>query len=215
MGNVNYQRELDNILSDLPTIEPPKSLLLHSCCAPCSTYVLKYLSQYFAITLYFYNPNITEEIEYQRRLLEQRRLIETLNKTEKVKYLITIIEAPYEVQEFHDCVKGLEQELEGGKRCEACFRLRLEASAKIAKELGSDYFTTTLTISPRKNSKLLNEVGQEVAERYQEQFLPSDFKKKEGYKQSVQLSELYELYRQDYCGCVYSKRQREEEVNKK
>lgn len=207
MGNLNYQKELEKILSNLPMQEPPPSLLLHSCCAPCSTYVLQYLSQYFAITLYFYNPNITDEVEYSRRLEEQRRLITAFNELEEVRYPITIVAASYKAQEFYDCVKGLEQELEGGKRCEACFRLRLEASAKVAKELKNDYFTTTLTISPRKNSELLNRIGQEVGEQYKEQFLPSDFKKKEGYKQSVQLSETYGLYRQDYCGCVYSKRQ--------
>lgn len=208
-NKINHQKELEKILFNLPMKDSPQSLLLHSCCAPCSTYVLKYLSQYFAITLYFYNPNITEKAEYERRLIEQKRLIATLNTLEEVIYPIIIVESSYKVQEFYDCAKGLEEELEGGKRCEACFRLRLEASAQVAKELGSDYFTTTLTISPRKNSKLLNEIGQEMAEKYHEQFLPSDFKKKEGYKQSVQLSELYELYRQDYCGCIYSKRQQE------
>lgn len=181
------------------------SLLLHSCCAPCSSYVLEYLSQYFRITVFYYNPNITDQQEYDLRVQEQERLIREL----PARYPIRFVAGAYEPSSFYQVVKGLEKEPEGGARCEKCFVLRLEETAQLAKAEGYDYFTTTLTISPLKNAPLLNEIGEALAEQYQVAFLNSDFKKKNGYKRSTELSAQYGLYRQDYCGCIYSKVERE------
>lgn len=200
--NRNYQKELDKLLAE-EGIEG-KRLLLHSCCAPCSSYVLVYLRQYFRITVFYYNPNITEQPEYEKRREEQKRLIAALN-TEADGFPIEVREAPYEPEVFLEMAAGLETCPEGGARCERCFRLRLEATAKLAKEQEFDYFTTTLTISPLKNAGLLNEIGQQLAGQYQVSFLPSDFKKKGGYQQSIILSRKYDLYRQNYCGCIFSK----------
>jgi len=175
-------------------------LLLHSCCAPCSSYVLEYLSQYFAITVLYYNPNIFPEEEYRKRVEEQKKLIAAL----PVKHPVSFVEGRYQPEEFFAVAKGLEDVPEGGERCRKCFRLRLEETAKLAAEGGYDYFTTTLSISPLKNAQALNEIGQELATVYEVPYLPSDFKKRGGYQRSIELSREYELYRQSFCGCVYS-----------
>ena len=202
---VNYQRKLDDIIKTLDPAAPPPKLLLHSCCAPCSSYVLEYLTQYFSITVFYYNPNIYPPEEYDHRVKELQRLINEL----PVKNPVTLVERGYDPQEFYNAVKGLENIPEGGERCFACYRLRLERTAQLAAELGADYFTTTLSISPYKNSAKLNEIAEELSEVYSLAALPSDFKKKNGYKRSIELSAEYGLYRQDYCGCVFSKRERE------
>ena len=210
----NYQKELEKKIQKLQVEQKVPSLLLHACCAPCSSYVLEYLAEYFHITVFFYNPNITEAEEYQKRVEEEKRLIREL----PVKYPVSFIEGAYEPERFVAEVKGLEQVPEGGARCEKCFMLRLSETAKLAQKEGFDYFTTSLTISPLKNAALLNKVGETAAAQYcqgETAFLNSDFKKKNGYKRSVELSELYGLYRQDYCGCVYSKLQREQEKKEK
>ncbi len=198
----NYQKKLEKIIETISKEEKPKRLLLHSCCAPCSSYVLEYLSQYFEITVFYYNPNISPETEYRMRVEEQQRLIQQM----PLKYPVSFLEGTYCPDYFYNMVKGLEDVPEGGERCFLCYRMRLEESAKIARENGFDYFTTTLTISPLKNAQKLNEIGQELAEKYEVPFLPSDFKKKNGYKRSTELSREYGLYRQNYCGCVFSKR---------
>lgn len=205
MNKRNYQKELEKILS-IQT--EPKHLLLHSCCAPCSSYVLEYLSKYFRITVFFYNPNITASAEYFKRVEEQKRLIEIFND-QPGRYPIDCIEGDYVPGKFLDMTKGMEHCPEGGERCFLCYRMRLEESAKTALAIHADYFTTTLTISPLKNAQKLNEIGEALAEEYGVTWLPSDFKKKEGYKRSVELSAEYDLYRQDYCGCAYSKAERE------
>ena len=201
MNKVNYQKELDKIIENAVKQGVTPTLLLHSCCAPCSSYVLKYLSDFFKITLVYYNPNIFPEEEYRKRVSEQERLINEL----PVKNPITFIEAKYDPQTFFDKVKGLEKEPEGGARCTVCYEMRMREAAIYAKEGGFDYFTTTLSISPLKNAQKINDIGCALAEEYGVKHLPSDFKKKEGYKQSVQLSAEYNLYRQNFCGCVYSK----------
>lgn len=198
----NYQKKLEKIIETISKEEKPKRLLLHSCCAPCSSYVLEYLSQYFEITVFYYNPNISPETEYRMRVEEQQRLIQQM----PLKHPVSFLEGTYCPDYFYNMVKGLEDVPEGGERCFLCYRMRLEESAKIARENGFDYFTTTLTISPLKNAQKLNEIGQELAEKYEVPFLPSDFKKKNGYKRSTELSREYGLYRQNYCGCVFSKR---------
>jgi predicted adenine nucleotide alpha hydrolase (AANH) superfamily ATPase len=197
----NFQKELDNLLIDLDTKGVTPSLLLHSCCAPCSSYVLEYLSQYFNITIYYYNPNISYEEEYERRTLEQQKLIQEM----PVKNPIQFMQGEYETERFYDLAKGLEKEQEGGERCFRCYELRLEKTAKLAKEMGFDFFTTTLSISPLKNASKLNEIGEQLSSKYEVSYLFSDFKKKNGYKRSIELSKEYDLYRQDYCGCIYSK----------
>ncbi len=205
MNKINYQKELDRIIERNRTDGVTPELLLHVCCAPCSSYCLEYLSEHFDITVYYYNPNISPESEYRFRLSEEERYI----SLRKFKNPVSITESVYDPREFFDAVQGLEREPEGGKRCEKCFRLRLEASARKAKELGMDCFTTTLTISPLKNAALLNEIGFEMGEKYGVAWLPSDFKKREGYKRSIVLSREYDLYRQNYCGCVFSKNNRD------
>lgn len=210
--NRNYSKELEQILGNEQN--RGKRLFLHSCCAPCSSYVLEYLRKFFAITVFYYNPNITEQEEYFKRVEEQKRLIrefnrqlEDVNLTEA--YPIEVIEGDYQRELFFDSVKGLENCKEGGERCFVCYELRLRETAKRAKELQADYFTTTLTISPLKNAAKLNEIGERLAQEYSVPFLPSDFKKKNGYQRSIELSKEYDLYRQDYCGCIYSKLERE------
>lgn len=203
MQKINYQKELDKIINGIKETDEAPKLLIHSCCAPCSSYVLEYLSQYFKITVFYYNPNIYPEEEYDKRVEEQKRLIKEL----PVKNPVEFIEGRFDPAEFYDAVRGLEQVKEGGERCFACFRLRLEETAKLAKRLGADYFTTTLSISPHKNAQKLNEIAGELSRIYDIKNLPSDFKKKEGYKRSVELSAEYHLYRQDYCGCVFSQRE--------
>ena len=204
--NRNFQKELEAIIEQNRKNGIVPSLLLHSCCAPCSSYCLEYLSQYFKITVLYYNPNLFPAGEYERRVFEQKKLVVAL----PTKYPVTLVEMKGEPEEFYSAVKGLEHIREGGERCFACFRLRLERAARYAKENGFDFFTTTLTISPLKNAQKLNEIGEAAGVKFGVRHLPSDFKKKDGYKRSVELSKVYGLYRQDYCGCVFSKREREE-----
>ena len=199
MQKRNYQKELESVLS---TLTGTPRLLLHSCCAPCSSYVLEYLSQYFAITVLYYNPNISPKEEYELRKAEQIRLIQEGNW----KNPVTFLDCDWDNDAFSAISDGLESAPEGGVRCFACYRLRLEAAAKAAKEGNFDYFTTTLSISPLKNAEKLNAIGEELAAIYGVKHLPADFKKKEGYKRSIELSRLYHLYRQNYCGCIYSKK---------
>ena len=204
--SIFYKDILNKELSKIKEAGITPRLLLHSCCAPCSSYVLEYLSQYFKITVLYYNPNLFPAGEYERRVSEQKKLVSAL----PTKYPVTLVEMKGEPEEFYSAVKGLEHIREGGERCFACFRLRLERAARYAKENGFDFFTTTLTISPLKNAQKLNEIGEAAGEKFGVRHLPSDFKKKNGYKRSVELSKVYGLYRQDYCGCVFSKREREE-----
>lgn len=211
----NYQKELDKMLSKLEKDNQlGKRLFLHSCCAPCSSYVLEYLRNYFQITVFYYNPNISMEDEYQKRVEEQKRLIDAYNeqcKEHPKLYPIAVIEGDYEPQCFYDMAKGMEQCPEGTERCFACYELRLRKTAAYAKEGSYDYFATTLTISPLKNAKKLNEIGERLSEEYGIPWLVSDFKKRNGYKRSIELSAEYGLYRQDYCGCIYSKVEREKQ----
>lgn len=199
----NYQRELDGIIEELKSQGQVPRLLLHSCCAPCSSYVLEYLSGFFRITVFFYNPNIYPPKEYMARAEEEKRLIKEM----PFVYPVDMVEGSYEPEEFYQAVKGLEGEPEGGARCEKCFELRLYQAASMAKAGGYDYFTTTLTISPLKSAPMLNQIGERIGRETGVEFLPSDFKKRDGYRRSVQLSKEYGLYRQDYCGCVYSRNQ--------
>ena len=225
----NYQKELDKIIDEIDVGEKSvPSLFLHSCCAPCSSYVLEYLRRYFRITVFYYNPNISMEEEYRKRAAEQKRLIAAYNEALSKEYVrggntqdviiqdkevegypIEIIEGDYEPKCFYEIARGLEQCPEGGERCFACYELRLGETAKRAQAGKYDYFSTTLTISPLKNAVKLNEIGERLAGEYGVSWLPSDFKKKGGYQRSIELSKEYDLYRQDYCGCVYSKEERE------
>ena len=208
MNKINYQRELDQILAEITAKGEVPTLLLHSCCAPCSSYVLSYLASYFRITLYYYNPNISPKEEYQKRVQEQMRLIREL----PVRYPICFEEGVYDSERFFEMAKGMEDIPEGGERCFICYELRLREAARLAAEGGYDFFTTTLTISPLKNAQKLNEIGSQLAEEYHVACLPSDFKKKGGYLRSIELSRQYDLYRQDYCGCVFSKRERDKRI---
>ena len=201
-NNRNYQKEMERVIAGLQGNK--KSLLLHSCCAPCSSAVLEKLQEIFEITVFFYNPNISEDFEYYKRVEEQKRLIEEFCK-KNPSSPISIIEGEYCPQEFYTIAKGLETCPEGGERCFRCYGLRLEKTAQEARKGNYDFFTTTLTISPLKNAAKLNEIGEAMALKYECTFLPSDFKKKEGYKRSIELSKEHQLYRQDFCGCVYSK----------
>ena len=207
MNKRNYQKELDKVLEGL-TFRP--SLLIHSCCAPCSSYVLTYLRQYFDITVLYFNPNIYPAEEFDRRAAEQKRLIEALNGLPGDNAEIRFVQGEYDPQVFFDMAKGLETVPEGGERCFKCYELRLREAAEYARNGGYDYFTTTLSISPLKNAEKLNEIGERLADEYGTAHLPSDFKKRNGYKISCELSREYGLYRQDYCGCVYSQRERNE-----
>lgn len=206
--NVNYQRKLDQMLQELSVEAEEKgkvpTLLLHSCCAPCSSYVLEYLSNHFQIIIFYYNPNISEEKEYRKRVEEQKRLISEL----PVKYPVSFLEGNYDTESFEEAIKGLEHLGERSERCYACYRLRLTEAARIAKEKKMDYFTTTLSVSPHKNANWLNEIGEQMEQEYGVPYLYSDFKKRNGYKRSIELSEQYHLYRQDFCGCKYSKAER-------
>lgn len=200
MQKINYQRELDALISSLRNT--PR-LLLHACCAPCSSYVLEYLSNYFEITVLYYNPNISPEEEFQKRAEELRRLISEM----EFKNPVSLIVDEYDHGEFLNAVKGLETAPEGGERCFVCYRLRLKRAAKYSAEHGFDYFCSTLSISPLKNAQKLNEIGAELSEIYSVSSLPNDFKKKGGYLRSIELSREYYLYRQNYCGCTFSKSQ--------
>lgn len=219
---MNYQLELEKIMNNPQN--RGKKLLLHSCCAPCSSYVLVYLSTFFDITVFYYNPNISDAAEYEKRVQEQKRFIASFHEKKRLEekdqigvfYPISFIEGNYEPELFYKAVKGLEHLREGGERCERCFELRLRKTAEIACQNGFDYFTTTLSISPMKNAKILNTLGEAIAVESDQvtSYLYSDFKKKDGYKQSIALSKEFDLYRQDFCGCVFSKRSSEEEAQK-
>lgn len=226
----NYQKELDRIIESISMNDKSvPTLFLHSCCAPCSSYVLEYLRSYFRITVFYYNPNISMEDEYSKRVAEQKRLIAAYNealsensvqsrKQQNMQtqekngnnrgYFIEIVEGDYKPERFYEIARGLEQCPEGEERCFNCYELRLRETAKRAQAGKYDYFTTTLTISPLKNAAKLNEIGERLAEEYGVSWLPSDFKKKGGYQRSIELSREYDLYRQDYCGCVYSREER-------
>ncbi|MBP5415393.1 MAG: epoxyqueuosine reductase QueH [Lachnospiraceae bacterium] len=209
MNKINYNTEMESIISSLDGRVP--NLLLHSCCAPCSSACLEVLTPHFNVTRLYYNPNITDASEYDHRLDEEKRYIETLNNNRgfdngNAFHPISMIDARYEPDEFFEAVKGYEDCPEGGDRCFICYELRLREVAITAHAHGFDYFTTTLTLSPLKNCDKLNEIGQRLSKEYGVLFLPSDFKKKDGYKRSIQLSNDYDLYRQNYCGCIFSKR---------
>ena len=204
MNKINYQKELDKVIEVLQRQGRVPRLLLHSCCAPCSSYVLEYLSRYFEITVFYYNPNIYPPEEFGKRMEEQKRLIAQL----PAEHPISFLDGPYEPERFYEMARGLEQVPEGGERCFKCYRLRLSETAEMARAGKYDYFTTTLSISPLKNAEKLNEIGGQLAKDYGVDYLYSDFKKRNGYKRSTELSREYGLYRQDYCGCVFSMRER-------
>ena len=206
---MNYQKELEKLLVKLEKEGRTPRLLLHSCCAPCSSYVLEYLSKHFEITVFYYNPNIFPESEYTKRILEQQTLIG------EMKYPVSFIAGNYDKEKFYEMAKGLEHLKEGKERCYKCYALRLEETARLAREGEFDYFTTTLSISPMKNADKLNEIGTMLGRKYGVEYLQSDFKKKNGYKRSIELSKEYDLYRQDYCGCVYSMQERKINDNKR
>lgn len=201
---MNYDIEMEKQMKDYP--EGTK-LLLHACCAPCSSAVLERIASHFQITILYYNPNISKEEEYQKRINELRRFVDSIHP----KYKVSILEGRYNPEEFYEISRGLEKEPERGKRCYKCYRLRLEETAKVAEELNFPLFCTTLTLSPHKNATWINEIGEELNNKYKPTYLYSDFKKKNGYKRSIELSKEYNLYRQDYCGCVYSIRNKTEE----
>lgn len=205
----NYQKELEKRLQDPQIVG--KRLLLHSCCAPCSSYCMEYLRDYFDLTVFYYNPNITLTAEYEKRVAEEKRLIEAYNRMPG-KRSIRMKEGAYDPEHFYEMAKGLERCPEGGERCFRCYELRLRETARVAAEEGYGLFTTTLTISPLKNAAKLNEIGERLAKEYGVAFLNSDFKKRGGYQRSIELSKEYALYRQDYCGCVYSKAERDARV---
>lgn len=202
---MNYQKKLDEILEDITKKNITPKLLLHACCAPCSSYVIEYLSKYFSITIYYYNPNIYPENEYQRRINELKKFINNYKTINKV----TFIEEEYNQKDYYNSIKGLEKLGERSERCYNCYKLRMEKACEFAKNNNYDYFTTTLSISPYKDSNWINEIGEYLENKYNIKYLYSDFKKKNGYKKSLELSKEYGLYRQDYCGCVYSKEERE------
>lgn len=227
----NYQKELEKQLERITNGQegqnPAPKLLLHSCCAPCSSYVLEYLSQYFQITVFYYNPNIYPEEEYVKRVEEQKEFIRRFQQNRGQGwegetspsqpglsgfYHISFLEGSYDKETFYQMAKGMEGIPEGGERCFRCYRLRLQETARYAKELGMDYFTTTLSISPLKNAEKLNGIGEELAQEYGVPYLTSDFKKREGYKRSIELSKEYGMYRQDYCGCVFSMQERQQRL---
>ena len=201
---MNYNLEMEK---QMDSIKEGSSLLLHACCAPCSTACLERLADYFKVTIFYYNPNITDENEYKKRIEEIKKLLTLINP----KYEVKLLEGEYNPKLFLDMSKGLEMEPERGKRCYKCYEMRLKETAKIATKLGFNNFCTTLTLSPHKNSDWINEIGEKLDKEYESNYLYSDFKKKEGYKRSIELSKKYDLYRQDYCGCIYSKRDRQAE----
>lgn len=211
----NYQLMLDKIIEEDLKGGEVKTLLLHACCAPCSSYCLEYLSKYYKITVFFYNPNITEKEEYDKRAIQIRKFIDEFNDNMKKagtdNYPVDLIYGNYEPEKFFEMSKGLEHVKEGGSRCKKCYELRLLATAKKTQECDYDYFTTTLSISPHKNATWLVEIGDRLAKEYGLNYLYSDFKKRNGYKRSIELSNEYNLYRQNYCGCIYSRRESEEE----
>lgn len=201
----NYQIKMEEIIHSIDSNKVPK-LLLQACCAPCSSYVLELLSNYFKITIVYYNPNIYPVSEYEKRLTEVRKLVKLI----KTNNPIDILEVDYDNNSFKNISKGLENEKEGGVRCHKCYYLRMEKVAELAKKYNYDYFTTTLSISPYKDAQILNRIGEVLEEKYQVKYLYADFKKKEGYKRSIELSKQFNLYRQEYCGCKYSMPKKEE-----
>ncbi|WP_100065844.1 epoxyqueuosine reductase QueH [Miniphocaeibacter massiliensis] len=204
MEKINYQKKLDKIIDEIEKNNVPK-LLLHSCCGPCSSYVLEYLSDYFEITVFYYNPNIYPEEEYYIRLQEQRDVIDKI----EARYPIKLIEGKYDLKIYYDAIKGYEKLGEGTERCFNCYEFRMREAAILCKKFNMDYFTTTLSISPYKNASKINEIGENIEKEFGVKHLPSDFKKKGGYQRSIQLSKDWNLYRQDYCGCIFSKREAE------
>lgn len=205
MNKINYQKELDKLIIKFTEEGQVPSLLLHSCCAPCSSYCIEYLSQFFYVTVFYYNPNIYPDEEYYHRVKEQQRFI----KEFPTKYPVKFIEGDYDKSSFYEIAKGLEKEPEKGERCHRCYDLRLRRTAEVAKEKGFDFFSTTLTISPMKDSQVLNKIGASIGKELGVDWLYSDFKKREGYKRSTEISREYDMYRQDYCGCVYSYNERQ------
>ncbi len=204
----NYHLKMEEIINNLPNDKIP-SLLLHACCAPCSSYVLEILSKYFNITIFYYNPNITPKEEFDKRIVELKKLVSEIPHKNEIK----IIEGSYDNDIFENRINEYKNLGERSKRCFECYSLRLEETVKLAKEKNFDFFTTTLSISPYKNANWLNEIGEKLEKKYNIKYLYADFKKNNGYKRSIELSLMYDLYRQDYCGCIYSKK--EEEVRKK
>ena len=205
---INYQLETDKIIKSL---DHAPTLLLHACCAPCSSYVLEYLTDYFKVTVFFYNPNITEKDEYEKRKNELKRLI----SEKKFKYEVNMIDGDYSPQLFFDMARGMENIPEGGERCFKCYEMRQRETAGLAKKLGFEYFCTTLSVSPHKNAAKLNEIGEALSREFGVPYLYSDFKKRNGYKRSIELSAEYDLYRQNYCGCIYSRMQAERKEREK
>ena len=214
MNKQNYQLVLEKTLKDIERaagekgVETPPSLLMHCCCAPCSSYCLEYLNRYFSITAYYYNPNISPKEEYDHRVGELRRLWQSMPLVHEA----AVMEGPYEPEVFEEMAEGLTNVPEGGERCRRCYEMRLRQTARAARDGGYDYFTTTLSISPLKRADWLNEIGGRLSEEFGVPYLYSDFKKKGGYQRSIELSAIYGLYRQDYCGCVYSRRERDARV---
>lgn len=207
MNKINYQKKLENIIERNKREDILPSLLLHSCCAPCSSYTIEYLSDYFKISVLYYNPNISPREEYEKRKAEQIRLIQSM----PVKNDVNFADCDYDCNEFFKIAKGYEDCREGGERCFRCYEQRLRRTAQEAQKGGYDYFCTTLSISPLKSAQKINEIGERLSEEYGVLWLPSDFKKREGYKRSIELSKEYNLYRQNFCGCVYSRREAENE----
>lgn len=205
MNKKNYYIDFEKVIRGIDLDNPP-SLLLHSCCGPCSTSVLELLSDYFKVILLYYNPNIYPREEYYKRLEEQKKVLEKVSGRFEIKFL----EGRYDPAEYFDAVKGVEQLPEGSQRCFNCYELRLKEAAQFAKKLNMDYFATTLSVSPYKNAQIINELGEKIAQEYEVKHLPNDFKKKDGYKKSVELSKSWNIYRQDYCGCPFSKKEAEE-----
>ena len=199
MNKVNYQKKMNEIISGFGDRMP--TLLLHDCCAPCLSSVLEQLSPKFRVTVFYYNPNIMPEEEYRKRLAEVKRLLSELPQENSAQF----IEGRYNTRQFLELARGREQEPEGGSRCLGCYRMRLAETAKFAVAWGYDFFATTLSVSPYKNAQKLNEIGEELGREYGVAYLPSDFKKNGGYQRSIELSRIYGLYRQDWCGCVYSR----------
>ena len=214
-GRMNAQQKLDLMLEENRLKHVRPKLLLHSCCAPCSTYVLDYLKDSFQIVDLFFNPNMDSTLEYQKRAEEMSYLVQQINQYQLLDQQVQLEIEEYQSELFMDQIRGLEDEPEKGGRCTVCFRLRLMEAARAAIEFQCDYFATTLTISPLKNANLINQIGEEVAKQYGIAYLPTDFKKKNGYLRSTEISKEYQLYRQDYCGCIFSKRESEARYEQK
>jgi hypothetical protein len=211
MNEVNYQKVMEQLISEYCGAGEVPRLLLHSCCGPCSSYCIKTLSEHFAVTVLYYNPNIYPPEEYALRVQEQERFIREF----PTRYPVAFVAGRYEPEEFYTCAKGYEDLPEGGERCFRCYELRLAETARFAKQEHFDFFTTTLSISPLKNAQKLNEIGRKLEQEYGVKYLYSDFKKKDGYKRSTEISKEYDMYRQYYCGCVFSKKQRDAEISAK